>query len=139
MKTNLLLLITLLIAGSLNGQAGRNELPEREINRSLNPSTDLYPFQENDTSFTLRRNFDLHIDRLQELYSKQKNLLQDSIQILISTKSRSEEMYPGSSVFYAKKPLPHPYGYEKSFILKPDTSVKYYLIIKDPITHKITR
>lgn len=42
------------------------------------------------------------------------------------------EEYPGSSRFYAKRPYLNFYAYEKSFIIKPDTTVKYYLIIKDP-------
>jgi hypothetical protein len=40
--------------------------------------------------------------------------------------------------FYAKKPY-MACPYEKSFIIKPDTTVKYYLIIKDPVSKRITK
>lgn len=47
----------------------------------------------------------------------------------------SSEKFPGSENFYAKRPNP-PYTYEKSFVKKPDTTVKYQLIIIDPITQR---
>jgi hypothetical protein len=47
----------------------------------------------------------------------------------------SEEKFPGSGRYYAKRHyLVNPY--EKSFIKKPGTTAKYYLIIKDPISNK---
>lgn len=48
------------------------------------------------------------------------------------------EIYPGAPKFYSKhRMIPSPF--EKSFIIKhrPDPFAKYYLIIKDPITHRI--
>jgi len=50
--------------------------------------------------------------------------------------SAGVEEFPGSSRFYAKWPRKNFYSYEKSFIMEPDTTVKYYLIIRDPIHHK---
>lgn len=49
------------------------------------------------------------------------------------------EKYPGSSRFYAKMPSLNLNTYGKSFIIKPDSSAKYYLIIKDPIPHTIIK
>jgi hypothetical protein len=45
------------------------------------------------------------------------------------------EVYPGAPRFYSKRRMT-PSPYEKSFIIKPDQSVKYYLIVKDPVTHR---
>lgn len=45
--------------------------------------------------------------------------------------------FPGSSRYYAKRPELIPS--DKHFIMNPDTSSKYFLIIKDPLTNKITR
>jgi len=45
------------------------------------------------------------------------------------------ERFPGAERFYAKRGYPI-YPYEKSFVKKPDTATRYYLIITDPITHK---
>lgn len=50
---------------------------------------------------------------------------------------RPGEKYPGSERFYARRPFLFS-PYRKPFILKPDSSVKYYLIIKDPLTHRVT-
>jgi len=41
------------------------------------------------------------------------------------------ERFPGSEIFYAKRP--NLISIQKSFVKKPDTTAKYYLIIKDPI------
>lgn len=46
------------------------------------------------------------------------------------------EQYPGASRYYAKRPVFSPYG---KFIVEPDTSVKYYLIIKDPLRNTVSR
>jgi hypothetical protein len=53
-----------------------------------------------------------------------------------SDKLRAEK-FPGADIFYAKRPyLNRPS--DRSFIIKPDTTAKYYLIIKDPFTGRIT-
>lgn len=45
------------------------------------------------------------------------------------------EVYPGAPRFYSKRRM-MPSPYEKSFIIKPDRPAKYYLIVKDPVTHR---
>jgi len=53
------------------------------------------------------------------------------------TIAEEREIYPGAQRFYSKhRRMPSPY--EKSFLIKPgpDPYSKYYLIIKDPITHR---
>jgi hypothetical protein len=45
--------------------------------------------------------------------------------------------FPGSSRYYAQRPeLVPSYSH---FIVKPDTSSKYFLIIKNPLTNKISK
>ena len=49
-----------------------------------------------------------------------------------------DEQYPGASRFYAIRPNLRNYMYtRKSFLIKPDRSAKYYLIIKDPVSHNV--
>ncbi len=44
------------------------------------------------------------------------------------------ETYPGSERFYARRPfLPHLPG---KFNIRPDTTEKFYLIIKDPLLNR---
>lgn len=47
--------------------------------------------------------------------------------------------FPGSSRFYARRPYLHINPGSRNFIMKPDSSVKYYLIIKDPLRHTVTK
>jgi len=53
------------------------------------------------------------------------------------TIAEARELYPGADRFYSKHHM-MPSPYEKSFVIKhrPDPRSKYYLIIKDPITHR---
>ncbi len=55
------------------------------------------------------------------------------------TIAEAREFYPGAHRFYSKRRM-MPSPYEKSFVIKhrPDPRSKYYLIIKDPITHRRT-
>jgi hypothetical protein len=50
----------------------------------------------------------------------------------------ARRMFPGSSRYYAKRPL-NESNYYDHFVKSPDASAKYYLIIKDPLTNKITK
>lgn len=50
-----------------------------------------------------------------------------------------KEYFPGSKRYYAKRSLNKDYSYYDSFVKEPDNSAKYYLIIKDPLTKKVTR
>lgn len=47
--------------------------------------------------------------------------------------------YPGASKYYAKSKIYADPFHEKSFVIKPDTSAKYYLIIMDPLRNIITK
>lgn len=49
------------------------------------------------------------------------------------------QQYPGASRYYARSRIYGDPFHEKSFVMKPDTSVKYYLIIKDPLRNTVTK
>jgi len=67
-----------------------------------------------------------------------KKQFSDSLKLKITPDTKNQ--FPGSSQFYKKwPPVKQYYSYEKSFIVKPDTSVKYFLMIKDPLTHKVSK
>lgn len=55
--------------------------------------------------------------------------------------SLAEKKFPGSSRFYGKSLGPSAYrsGHGNSFIVKPDTIGKQYLLIMDPLTGKVTK
>ena len=48
------------------------------------------------------------------------------------------DRYPGSRKFYGSNSYAI-YPYEKSFVKKPDTTVKYYLIIKNPLDYRMIK
>lgn len=49
------------------------------------------------------------------------------------------QQYPGASRYYAKSKIYGDPFHEKSFVKEPDTTAKYYLIIKDPLRNTVTR
>jgi hypothetical protein len=76
--------------------------------------------------------------------SKDRELRSDTIVLQKSPETAIDtinprEYYPGSKRYYAKRPLNKRYSYYDSFVKEPDNSAKYYLIIKDPLTKKVTR
>jgi hypothetical protein len=113
----------------LNGQIDRpnkrfqNLLPDSLITKPL------FKYPE--------RNFDLYSDKIirPNLDQSLKHYHIESPEIKNSYDKLLAERFPGSEKFYAKRPYLK-YPYEKSFVKKPDTTVKYYLIIKDPILNR---
>ncbi|HLN56195.1 MAG TPA: hypothetical protein VK207_09395 [Bacteroidales bacterium] len=49
------------------------------------------------------------------------------------------QQYPGASRYYAKSKVAGDTFHEKSFVKEPDTTAKYYLIIKDPLRNTVTK
>jgi hypothetical protein len=80
-------------------------------------------------------NFDLHGNIKLKPYLNQKDFQLQYPEIRYSYDKLLAERFPGSEKFYAKRPYLI-YPYEKSFIKKPDTTVKYHLIIKEPVTSR---
>lgn len=115
---------------------GQTERPDRSL--------------ENQKQDTVKRqafrypwgNFDIYRDRVPVPELKPdldpKRFYHKSPRVVIPYGERPEERYPGSERFYAKRPFLFS-PYRKPFVLKPDSTVKYYLIIKDPITHRVIK
>jgi len=125
-------IISLNLAGQARKDAGRPDIPKKDTSSITIPSDDpeygylkkKYRLPDNiiinpDTGLN-RRYFDF--EPMRRSYSDRYRA----------------ETFPGADLFYAKKPyLMRPS--DRSFIIKPDTVSKYYLIIKDPFTGRITK
>ena len=119
MKTIILFVISILVSTSLIN----SQVPEK--NDTLNKE-----LQE------LQKKFN-HEGREFRLVPNQKD--RDMISEFdkrFNNDSTLTEQYPGASRYFAKRPTFAPYG---NFILEPDTSVKYFLIIKDPLRNTVRK
>jgi len=130
MKT--ITILSLLVFISSFNLYGQIDGPNKRFHSQKSDSIFIKPFFENPNE-----NFDLHHDRILKPNLSQKRFHIESPEIKNSYDKLLAERFPGSETFYAKRPYLI-YPYEKSFIKKPDTTAKYYLIIKDPITHRRT-
>ena len=141
MKTTILLMVSLfLFSGSIFGQNGKFSFLDRNIKKDLNIANRLSNFSQIDTTFKLIPNQDLfHKRNSQRLDLNPDMIIQHQFGINHSQSYAYAEEYPGSSIYYAKRPLLLQMPNEKFFIIKPDTTAKYYLIIKDPISHMIIK
>ena len=141
MKTTILLMFSFIfIAGSVFGQKDKINFIDSDIRKQFFPIT-------NPDRSRLRRpdlNSPKKIDR-QTLRNLDRFILyQDSSSIKYDTLRLSSEYtvaeeFPGASRFYAKRPYLISSHNEKSFVIKPDTTIKHYLIIMDPILHAIRK
>ena len=142
MKRTLLLIISVIfICGSLTGQTRKFNYIDSKIPRIYYPLNEQQKYRNPgiDTNKKFYRNYDLLIDIPSGSVMQRDTAQNKSMPHLVSPDSIAGKMFPGSSVFYGKKRFLHPYSYEKSFIVRPDTTVKYYLIIKNPITQEVIR
>jgi hypothetical protein len=136
MKTIALMIVCgVIFTINLTGQIDKNC---NLFNDQKNDSIRIAPYFDDHTYGKLYKKFDLPdniiINPDLDLGKKHFNIEPPTIKR--SYDKLLAEKYPGSDRFYAKR------GYifnaaDKSFVIKPDTTVKYYLIIKDPITNKI--
>ncbi len=136
MKTiPLFLFLVFAFSFNLTGQTDRHS---NRFNHQKSDTIFSTPFLNNPSFPIPDKKFDLYSDRIikPDIDLIQKHFNIESPGIKLSNDTLSAERYPGSDRFYAKSPY-LPYMYEKSFIKKPDTKAKYFLIIKDPISNKI--
>jgi hypothetical protein len=114
--------------------AGQNDKNRNPFNNQKNDSLRIAPYFDDHTYSKLYKKFDLPdnitISPGWDLEKKHFNI--ESSTIKPSNDKLLAEKFPGSDRFYAKR------GYvynpaDKSFIIIPDTTVKYYLIIKFPL------
>lgn len=62
----------------------------------------------------------------------------DSLISLYNQRRDGREQYPGSSRYYAEIPyLKKILSEDNAFVKRPDTSAKYYLIVKNPLNQKV--
>jgi hypothetical protein len=113
MKTIILFVISILVTTSIL----QSQVPERKDTLNQEMQELLKKFKQGDREFRLVPN-EKYRDMISEFNKRFNN------------DSMLTEHYPGASRYFAKRPGYAPYG---NFILEPDTSVKYYLIIKDPL------
>ena len=143
MKTTILLMFSLfLITKSLLGQIDKFNYIDSDIRKQFFPMRNIKPDSprfsrpklnvpknlNNPTKNNLNR-FNLYLD----------SSFNDSCTIKRCSDFVVAEKYPGSSRFYAKMSSLNLNTYGKFFIINPDSSAKYYLIIKDPIPHTIIK
>jgi hypothetical protein len=141
MKTTILLMVSLfLFSGSIFGQNGKFSFLDRNIKKDLNIANRLSNYSQIDTTFKLIPNQDLFHKRNSQRFDLNPDMIiQHHLGINHSQSYAYAEEYPGSSIYYAKRPSLLQMPNEKFFIIKPDTTAKYYLIIKDPLSHMIIK
>jgi hypothetical protein len=129
MKTTIFLgFILLLISESLNAQINKFDYidspirPSREMPGTIFHKKPELPNIKNPDRFRFQDYLAIKSDT-QKLYSD----------LIVA------EEFPGSSRYFAKWPKLSSSAYEKSFLVKPDSALKYYLIIKDPDLHPDTK
>jgi hypothetical protein len=136
MKTIALLIVCgVIFTLNLTGQIKKNRNP---LYDQGNDSLKIAPYFEDHGYSKFYKKFDLpdNIIINPDLNFWGKNFKIESPEIKRSYDKTFSEKFPGSNKFYAKRPyLINPD--DKFFIKKPDTSARYYLIIKDPITNWI--
>jgi hypothetical protein len=142
MKTmTLTVLVLLLLTGVMTGQTGRSFFRHKEINvDSVFPKIipPQYPFDFNNS---IRKNPGLSdLGKNHWDFGMDKNFFPDGSSI---TGENHDfvivEEDPWSSGSFDNMPIIVPGRNGKLRIKSPDTSYKYYLIIKDPIHNTITR
>ena len=141
MKTMILLMFSLfLFTGSLTGQNGKLSFLDRDINNDLNIANCQSDFRQIDTTFKLIPDHDLFHKRNSQRFDLiPEIIIQHHLIISRPQTYANAEEYPGSSIYYAKRPSQLQMTNEKFFIIKPDTTLKYYLVVKDPIRHTYTK
>jgi hypothetical protein len=140
MKTTILLTFSFIFTTvSLFGQKDKFEYIDSDIKKEIIKTKPFNPYLKKPDSNSLPR-FDSptlrNLDRFR-LYQDSLSIKYDTVK-LYSGFIGAEE-FPGASRFYSKRPNFTSSLYEISFIIKPDTTVKQYLIIKDPILHTIRK
>jgi hypothetical protein len=132
MKTAILLIFSLfLIAQSLPGQKFSNI--NSRIIKGWEPANSLSSFDKTDTILKLFPNLDLFHRRNNRNFDLYHSKTFEDIAIVKSNLPyTAADEFPGSSKYYAKWPSLLQAAGENHFIIKPDISSRYYLMIKVP-------
>ena len=131
-------ILLILITGSLSGQANRYSFTDTILKRDIPYSDSKFPDSSLNQEFN---NIDLFSGKNRNhLFDyNQDNRYREFHKIRRLPDFENDGEYPGSSRYYGKMPLLVPGKGENSFIKIPDASAKYYLVIKDPVHHTISR
>jgi hypothetical protein len=137
MKTIALLSLMVLTFSSI--LIGQNKGTFNRIGDQKSDTIIMTPFRHDPAFENPRYKFNRNDDGIfsPEIDLFRKNFKEESPWTRDTSRNLSEEKFPGSGRFYTRRPYID-YPYEKSFIKKPDASVKYFLIIKDPISGRRT-
>lgn len=112
----------LIFSFNLTGQSGQDKrlFNNQKTDTILHlPPSNFPPFKDPNKSFNLpKQNFKIEVPEAKRYENY-----------------HIAERYPGSQRFYGNKSYAI-YPYEKSFVKKPDSTVKYYLLIKDPLEYR---
>ncbi|MGD0340938.1 MAG: hypothetical protein ABSA76_04415 [Bacteroidales bacterium] len=120
---------------NLTGQIDKNH---NLFSDQKNDSLKITPYSGDHTYGKLYKKFDLPNNKSTnpDLDLGEKHFYFESPALKRFNDKILAKKFPGSDRFYAKRG--HKFNpAEKSFIIKPDTISKYYLIIKDSITNKV--
>jgi hypothetical protein len=141
MKTSIFLIfIYFFLTNEIIGQTKKFNYIDSEIKR-------IYPSSDNRFKNS-RINSHLYLKRLSDFpcLIDTGNFLIDSIGLIRYHKklnryhsNKTSELFPGSSKYYAINPSILSSPYSTFFITKPDTSVKHFLIVQDPLKNTVTK
>lgn len=134
MRTKILFaLVILALSFSVTGQTGKYKLQFKNQRAYSKLSKSIY-YNNLNNDLYLNKSMDLSDKNLEnhDFSYNQKHCWLNPLNIRRFHNSMMAEEYPGSSIFYAKRPYLLCDPDERSFLIKPDKTVKYYLLIKEP-------
>jgi hypothetical protein len=140
MRTTIILIFLLVfISRSVFGQGNKINFIDSDIKGEILKTEPYNPYLKR-PSLELIPRFDIpalrNPDRFR-LYQEFPSVNYDTVKI--SSDFFETEKFPGASRFYAINPNLLSSPYIKSFILKPDTAIRSYLIIIDPFQNLISK
>jgi hypothetical protein len=122
MKTTIFLgFIFLSICGSLNGQIKKFDFIDSPIRPLRKTPDDI-----------LHKRYELPIIKYPDRFKFHDFLAIKPESLKLYSDLIVTEEYPGSSQYFAKSPNLSSSPYENTFFIKPDSTLKLFLIIKDP-------
>lgn len=141
MKTRILLLFSLfLVTGSIQAQKGKFNFVDSDIKKGLNILPGQSSFIQIDTNFNLLPNLDLFNKKKCQKFDLIKfDIFQKNLKINPPIGYAVAEEFPGASIYYAKRPSLLEMTNENYFVIKPDTTAIYFLIINGHLDHRIIK
>lgn len=135
MRTTIILVFSLFLSTvSLFGQKEKFNYIDNDIKGEILKTEPYNPYLKK-PALNLIPRFDSPILRNLDRFSLYQEIPSVNYDTVKFTSDFAEaEKFPGTSRFYAKNPNLLSSPYEKSFIIKPDTAIKSYLIIIDPVS-----